>query len=134
MVPFIFHFKIAFCIEFRFTKFRFDSIFQNFNSIRYSIQFFLMSRSVVSCLIPSTLLYSLSLSFSVDQSFDTANQRIRGRAEFFQRFKLAAATNRLSKFKISSENTRSFEMNFEKLQLFCVKPTTYNFFFSQKWN
>ena len=31
--------------------------------------------------------------------FDTANQRFSGRAEFFQRFKLAA-TNRLSKLKI----------------------------------
>ena len=61
---------------------------------------------------------------SIEQSFDTANQsaiwRLSGRVKFFQRFykrfKLAA-TNRLSKFEISSENTRSFKRIFQKLQL-----------------
>ena len=69
------------------------------------------------------MLEKRSSARSVDpltQSFDTANQRIRGRTEFFQRFKLAT-NDRLSKFEISSENTRSFKVNFEKFQLFICK-------------
>ena len=57
------------------------------------------------------------------QSFHTANWRISGRAEFFQRFQLAA-TNKLSKFTFSSENTRSCKMDCEKNStLTLVKPT-----------
>ena len=73
-------------------------------------------------------------------SFDTANYRFSGRAEFFQlffwRFKLAV-TNRSSQFKISAENARSFKMDFEKYQLFiCKTHAVLNIpvFFLQKLN
>ena len=72
---------------------------------------------------------------NLNHSFGTANQRLSGSAEFFQRFKLAAI-NRLGKFKISSKNKQSFEMNFENTNS-SVKPTVYKilkFFLLQTLN
>ena len=71
-----------------------------------------------------------------EQSFDTANQpfrRIIGRAEFSQRFKLAA-TNRLSKFYFFRKDTE-FQNEFQKKStLTFVKPTQYENFFLGKLN